>query len=470
MTEMHYWSVAEIADHLQRGDVSVAEITAAQIARIEAINPSINAITTLVDEAMDVARALDRQGRPEDAGPLWGVPVTTKINVDQSGYSNSNGILAYANTVADADSPVVANLKRAGAVIVGRTSTPEFSMRWFTSNPIHGTSLNPWDRALTPGGSSGAAAAAVACGIGAIAHGNDLGGSLRYPAYCCGVATIRPSLGRIPAMNPTQSAAGNERGPFTQLMAVQGPIARSIADVRAGLWAMAQGDRRDPLWVPGVEDPRGGASGLTVGYALNPFASPCDPAVEKAMRVAIAALQQAGAKVVEVDPPHSADLSALWGTLLFTETEAQARVDISTKGTPEMWRYYKDFAAQFETADIPGLLAAMQRRIVYQRAWAEMFANVDVLLMPTSLQRPFANNLDFDEPDNLGDIIAAQAPLLAINLLGLPAAALPTHLEDGVPLGVQIVGPMHHDARVLRAAERLEDELGTFWQELARRF
>lgn len=469
MTDMLYWSVAETASHLRRGDVSVQEIAEAQIARIEQVNPSINAITTLVDDAMDVAKALDKAGRPDDASPLWGVPVTTKTNVDQMGYANSNGILAHANAIADTDSPVVANLKRSGAVIVGRTSTPEFSMRWFTSSPIHGVSANPWDKTRTPGGSSGAAAAAVACGIGSIGHGNDLGGSLRYPAYCCGVASIRPSLGRIPAMNPTQSAAGVERGPLTQLMSVQGPIARSIADVRAGFEVMAEGDIRDPQWVPAPVKRRDAWGDLTVGYAINPFGGRVDTAVQSAMQTAVAGFTDAGATVREVELPFAADLSGLWGTLLFTETEALAREAIETQGSAEMWRYYQDFVALFEPTDAAGLLRAMQRRIVVQRAWAAMFADVDVVLLPTSLQRPFWNDQDFKTPESLSEIVGAQAPLLAINLLGLPSAALPTHLEDGVPLGVQLVGPLHQDEFVLGAAERLEQELGTIWQTLAQR-
>ncbi len=469
MTDMYYWSAAEIAEHLRRGEVTVQEITEAQIARIEEINPSINAITTIVDEAMDVAKELDAQGRPEDADPLWGVPVTTKINVDQAGYPNSNGVAAKSNDVADADAPVVANLKQAGAVIVGRTNTPEFSMRWFTSNPTNGISLNPWNPDITPGGSSGAAAAAVACGIGVIGHGNDLGGSLRYPAYCCGIATIRPSLGRIPSMNPTQSAAGIERGPLTQLMAVQGPLARSVADVRAGLHAMARRDGRDPLWTEAPQPARKADGALTVGYAMNPFDGAQDPAVDAAMNHAIQAFKDSGATLREIAPPHAADLPGLWGTLLFTETEALLRDAIETDGSDDMWRYYQSFVQEFEPTDTRGLLQAMQRRIVYQRAWAGMFEEIDVLLLPPSLQRPFRNDQDFREPETLGEIVSAQSPLLAINLLGLPSAALPTHIEDGIPSGVQMVGPMHQDGFVLDVADRLERELGTIWQALAER-
>ena len=171
-------------------------------------------------------------------------------------------------------------------------------MRWSTPNPIYGVSLNPWNHSATLGGSSGVAA--VACGIIAVGHGNDLGVSLRYPAMCCGVATLRLSLGRVPAMSPTQSTAGIERGPFTQLMAVLGPIARSIADLRAGLQVMSRGDMRDPLWFPATSASRDVGAALIVGYAMNPFCGALDLAVEKAMQTANRGFQSAGARRCEV--------------------------------------------------------------------------------------------------------------------------------------------------------------------------
>jgi len=466
MSGIPHWSVAETSQALQRGEVSVVDVTQAVLDRIETVNPAINAVVTPVEDALEVARALDTAGRPADASPLWGVPVTTKINVDQTGYPNSNGVAGYAGAIATGDSPVVSNLKSGGAVIVGRTSTPEFSLRWFTSNPIHGVSLNPWDQTITPGGSSGAAAAAVVSGMGMIGHGNDLGGSLRFPAYCCGVATIKPSTGRIPAMNPTQSAAGVERGPVTQMMSVQGPIARSIADVRAGLQVMARPDVRDPQHVP-IRLGRDGTTGpITVGYAMNPFSGPLDSSVERAMTTAIAALKDAGIEAREVAPPGAADLPALWGKLLFTEADILMRGSIEEHGSDAMRSYFAAFADMFDLSDTEGLLRGLQQRIVYQRAWAEMFTQVDVLMMPTSLSGPFRNDQDFKEPATLPSIVGAQAPLLAVNLLGLPSAALPTHLEDGVPSGVQLVGPMLQDGFVLDVAERLERELGSIWQEL----
>ena len=180
-------------------------------------------------------------------GPLHGVPVTTKVNVDQRGHATTNGVVEFRNVIATEDSPVVANFRKAGAVLVGRTNTPAFSHRWFSDNDLHGATHNPWSKALTPGGSSGGAASAVAAGMGAIAHGNDFGGSIRYPAYACGVLGLRPTPGRIPAFNPS---ATSDRPITAQLMSVQGPLARSVADVRLALSAMAQGDVRDATWMP----------------------------------------------------------------------------------------------------------------------------------------------------------------------------------------------------------------------------
>ncbi|MFD2740618.1 amidase [Sulfitobacter aestuarii] len=462
MTDIASWSAIETATKIRRKEVSVVEVTQAHISRMEALNPSLNVITTPVSEALDVARALDESGNPEDPAPLFGVPVTTKINVDQAGYANSNGIPAFKDMVGPGDSPVVSNLRKAGSVIIGRTNTPEFSMRWCTSNPLHGVSLNPWDATVTPGGSSGAAAAAVASGIGAIAHGNDLGGSLRYPAFCCGVATIRPSFGRVPAMNPI----GGERPPLTQTMSVQGPIARSIADVRAALQVMSMRDSRDPLQVLAPDSGRARGEKITIGYCANPFSAPLDPAVQAGMDIAVRGLRDAGFALREMTPPEPDATARLWGDILFTETAHAAQDTINAHGSQEMKRLLESYLDRFPPLDTGALLDAMSRRIMLQRAWSLMFDDIDLFMMPTSLLRPFENDLDFRSPERIPEIIDAQLPLHAINLLGLPAAALPTHLAEGVPVGVQIVAPMHDDYFVLDVAERLEREIGTIWQKL----
>ena len=250
-TDTRLWALDahDTATLIRLGRISAVEATRAALDRLHAVNPQINAITlALDDEALRTAQACDAaRARGEALGILHGVPVTTKCNVDQAGLPTDNGAPAFKDLIAKEDSPVVANLKRAGAVIIGRTNTPAFSMRGHTDNALHGATFNPWDRRATPGGSSGGAGAATASGIGAIGHGNDIGGSIRWPAYCNGVYGLRPSYGRVSRIN---GSAPPGRPMSSQLMAVDGPLARSVRDIRLGLQAMAARDPRDNRWTP----------------------------------------------------------------------------------------------------------------------------------------------------------------------------------------------------------------------------
>ncbi|WP_253187668.1 amidase family protein, partial [Roseomonas sp. TAS13] len=228
-----YWrlTASELAAKLRGREVSAEEVARDALSRLEAANPAINAVVDhRSEEVLAEAREVDRRlGAGEDPGPLAGVPVTIKVNADQVGHATTNGLRTQRELIAKEDNPVVSNFRRAGAVVLGRTNTPAFSLRWFTRNALHGNTRNPRDPRLTPGGSSGGAAASLAAGIGALAHGTDIGGSVRYPAYACGVHGLRPTLGRIAAFN----ASSPERAIGAQLMAVSGPLARSIPDLRA---------------------------------------------------------------------------------------------------------------------------------------------------------------------------------------------------------------------------------------------
>ena len=205
---------------------------------------TFRASSTAVDEARKVDRELESK---KATGPLHGVPVTVKCNVDVEGQPTSNGLPAFADLIAREDSPLVSLLKKAGAIIIGRTNTPELSMRMNTDNPLFGRTLNPWDEQASPGGSSGGASSAAAAGFGPIHHGNDIGGSLRYPAHNCGLATVKPTFGRVPAW---LSSAPAERGMLSQLMSVQGAICREVEDVRLATRVMSGSDPRDPFWMP----------------------------------------------------------------------------------------------------------------------------------------------------------------------------------------------------------------------------
>ena len=246
MSELWRLSAAELASLIRKREVSAVQAAQSALARLDAVNSRINAVVDhRPEDALSQAAALDqRLARGEDPGPLAGVPVTVKVNVDQAGYATTNGVTLQKDVIAQANNPVVDNLLRAGAVVLGRTNTPAFSLRWFTSNQLHGDTRNPRNAALTPGGSSGGAAAAVAAGIGHIAHGTDIAGSIRYPAYACGVHGLRPTLGRVAAFN----AALPERSLGGQITAVSGPLARSIADLRLG-W---------PRWPRPIRAIRGG--------------------------------------------------------------------------------------------------------------------------------------------------------------------------------------------------------------------
>src|SRR5438552_8378788 len=238
----------DIAALIRSKKVSAKEAASAALARLDAVNPKINAVVDhrpaeVLAQAANVDAAI---ALGEDPGLLAGVPVTVKVNIDQQGFATTNGLKLQRDAIAATNSPVVDNLRKAGAIILGRTNCPAFSYRWFTTNLIHGDTKNPRDPAITPGGSSGGAGAAVGAGIGHIAHGTDIAGSIRYPAYACGVHGLRPTVGRIAAFN----AALPERTIGPQISAVSGPLARTIGDLRIALAAMSGKDVRDPWWVP----------------------------------------------------------------------------------------------------------------------------------------------------------------------------------------------------------------------------
>src|SRR3954463_3645126 len=248
MQDLWRLSATDLAALVKSKKVSAKEAATAALARLDAVNPKIKAVVDhKPSEGLAQASVVDAAiGRGEDAGHLAGVPMTVKVNIDQTGFATTNGLKLQREAIAKTNSPVIDNLRKAGAVIVGRTNCPAFSYRWFTTNLVHGDTKNPRDPGITPGGSSGGAGAAVAAGIGHIAHGTDIAGSIRYPAYACGVHSLRPTIGRIAAFN----AALPERPIGPQISAVSGPLARTVGDLWIALEAMSAKDVRDPWWVP----------------------------------------------------------------------------------------------------------------------------------------------------------------------------------------------------------------------------
>lgn len=449
------WDAVDLAAAIRTRRISSREATRAVLERLGAVNPALNAVTVLLaDQALAAAERADAAVRRGDLlGPLHGVPVTIKENVDQEGAATANGVAAFKDLIATRDSPPVANLKRAGAIIVGRTNTPAFSLRWDTDNELRGRTYNPWSRRHTPGGSSGGAAAGLAVGIGPLAHGNDLGGSIRYPAYCCGVAGIRPTLGRVPAYNET---AAEERPPGTQLMSVQGPLARRVRDVRLGLAAMRARDARDPWWVdaPFVGPPV--ARPIRVALTVDPANGGVHADVAAAVRAAGEALANAGYAVEEVQPPDVEGVAATWTTICINEVRHVTQPWIRKYGGSDLNRSLDFTLAAVPDVDLEGYMKALALRAKHIRDWTLFMERYPLVVGPVSTEPPFEIGFDTTSAERHAAVARAQRLLVAVNLLGFPAVAVPTGVARGVPLGVQIIGARYREDLCLDAAETIE--------------
>lgn len=447
---MELWrlSAADLADRVRAREVSARDAAQAALQRLDAVNPAINAVIAhRPEETLAEADRVDQAlARGEDPGPLAGVPVTIKVNLDQRGHATTNGLRLQRNLVAEHDSPVVSNLRRAGAVILGRTNTPAFSIRWFTSNALHGATRNPRDAALTPGGSSGGAAAAVAAGIGAVAHGTDIGGSIRYPAYACGVHGLRPTLGRVPAYN----ASGPERAVGGQLMAVSGPIARTVADIRLALAAMAQPDPRDPWWVPAPLD--GPDAPRRAALCIAPEGIPTVPEVAAALRDAAARLRDAGWEVEEVDLPPLREPTALQ-LLLWMAESRRNRAQFEEEADPAALHVFRAMLDRLEEPDLVRFQDALTRRATLLRQWQLFLADWPVALMPVSAELPFPDHLD---QQDFPRIFEAQLTQVGLPLLGLPGLAVATGLVGTAPVGVQLVAARYREDLLLAAGAAIE--------------
>ena len=450
MQDLWRLSAAEMASLIRSKEVSAKEAATAALARLDAVNPKINAVVDhRPEDVLAQASAIDAAiGRGEDAGPLGGVPVTVKVNIDQEGFATTNGLKLQRDAIAKSNNPVIDNLRKSGAVILGRTNCPAFSYRWFTTNLIHGDTKNPRDPSITPGGSSGGAGAAVAAGIGHIAHGTDIAGSIRYPAYACGVHGLRPTLGRIAAFN----AALPERPIGPQISAVSGPLARTIGDIRIALAAMSARDYRDPWWVPAPLE--GPAMPKRVAMCLNPDGLDPVPEVRAAVADAGKRLARAGWIVEEIasTPPlrEAADLQTkLWlGDGYEAQLEAAER-----EGDPGALACLRGNRAKVHPFD---LSKALTRRATLTREWLAFFENYAVLLMPVSGELPFPDQLDRKDEASFARVWHAQLPQIAIPFMGLPGLTVSTGLVGRVPVGVQLVSGRYREDLCLAAGEAIE--------------
>ena len=448
----------ELARLIRHQDVSCVEATTSVLARIAAVNPRINALAEVMsDQALARAADADREVASGAAlGPLHGVPITIKVNVDTAGHATTDGIVAAKDNVATSDSPLVGHLRAAGAVIVGRSNTPAFSLRWFTDNELHGRTLNPFDAGVTPGGSSGGAAAAVATGMGAIGHGNDYGGSIRYPAWACGVVGLRTTAGRVPAFK----ASAPNRTISNQLMSVQGPLTRTVDDARLALQVMAQGSPLDPNWVPAPLSYPDTTRPHRIAVFKRHAAYDVDPTVVAAIDRAAAWLAAAGYELEEVEPPHFEEGAALWRDLVMDDLRRAGKVAIARIGDAAVRANVEFMYHDRPEHDRDSYLEALSRRFAICRAWSGFLADYPVLLMPNSWQRQFPVDEDTHSAARMNRIVAAQSPLLGVAMMGLPGLAVPTGMAAGLPTGVQLVSAKFREDLVLEVGGAIERAAG----------
>jgi amidase len=448
----------ELAARLRRRDVSAREVTAAHLARIERVNPRVNAIVTLVAERAlaDAARADEALARGDAVGPLHGLPVAHKDLVDTAGIRTTRGSPFHRDHVPTRDALLVRRIRAAGAITLGKTNTPEFGAGSQTFNPIFGATRNPYDLSKTPGGSSGGAAAALACGMVPLADGSDTGGSLRNPAAFCNVVGLRPSPGRVP----------RDEGSWSPL-SVLGPMARTVADVALFLSAIAGPDAGDPLSLPDDgarfaapldRDVRGARVAWWRGLGGVPF----EPEVRRVVDAARATFEALGC-VVEEDEPDFGGVDEAFLALRHLSFHADyaplARERPAWVKETIRWEIAE--AERTTGADV-GRAQARQARMYAETR--HFFARHDYLVLPTTQVAPF--DVATPYPTEVAGVAMAtyvdwMRSCWYVSFMGTPAISVPAGFTaEGLPVGLQIVGPHRDDRGVLRMARAFEQATG----------
>lgn len=449
--ELAFLPATEQAHLIRTREVSSVELVQLYLGRIELLDPDLNSFVTVRHEdALTDARAADASGN--DA-PFHGVPIAIKDLTATAGIRTTYSCRAFADNVPDFDTAVVRRIREAGFVIIGKTNTPEFGTVAFTESELNGATHNPWNPALTPGGSSGGAAAAVAAGLVPLAHGTDGGGSIRIPASCCGLFGLKPSRGRV------------STAPFSSLegLSTSGSLARSVGDAAAFLDVLAGYEPGDPWWAPPPARPFARevdehTGRLRIAVTTEPpIDAPVHPDCGAAARSAAALLEDLGHDVVDATPPWSGDglidaFIAVWqvGPTLYP-------VD------PELLTpLNRSLAVEARATSAADYAAAVVRLQAASRHIIGFWEQFDVVLTPTLALPPVPIGWQEEGVDGAIEQLHRNTlftPFTAVaNLTGLPAMSLPLHeSSDGLPIGVQAIGPPAGDALLFRLAAQLEE-------------
>lgn len=456
-TELWRLSAAELAEAIRSRQTSSQEVVEAHLRRIEEVNPAINAVTVvLAEQALAAAKAADRAVvGGGNLPPFHGVPFTVKENIDLAGTPTTQGLKAFAGLYPSRDAPVVERFKAAGAIPLGRTNCPSFAVRWHCESELWGATVNPWDRSRTPGASSGGEAAALATGMSPLGLGNDGLGSLRWPAQCCGICVLKPTLGRI----PHATTAGMENGPIGfQLTDVQGPLARRVADLRAAFEVLAGLSWRDPWSVPAPLRGPERSKPVRVALVIDPAGQGTAIQVQEGVRKAARALEDAGYAVEEVEPP-SIDGAARTALDLLNTPDFRAGWQMMSSVLPANTNRF--LSAFYEVAGDPDPVTAMQSFMTRQlllRAWSEFQETHPLIVAPIFTDVPFVAGTDLDD-GCVAETIRGMRMTIAVNALGLPAVALPVGIGNGLPQAVQVIGPRYREDLCLDAAAAIEERV-----------
>ena len=445
-------SASELRDLVASGKVSAVDVVEAALARVDAVNATINAVVTINPRAVDEAREVDRRiGAGESPGLLCGLPVGIKDVTPVKGLRTTYGSPIYADYVPETDAVPVQRLRASGAIVLGKTNCPEFAAGGNTFNDVFGRTRNPWNTDRSAGGSTGGGAAALATGMIALAEGTDLGGSLRIPASFCGIVGLRPSIGLVPTW-PTDWA--------WDTLQVSGPMARTAEDVGLMLQAMAGSTDWSPLRqrTDGrdfVAAARGGvARGTRVGYVADPARIGVDPGIERCCRDAAFSLAAAaGAKVEEIDLDLSAGRKAFLALRgLWFVTHMAPRMEHAERFGPNVGNNVR--AGQKLT--VPDIAAAEQERNRIWERFRDLFTRFDYVITPCMAVPPFPVEQNY--PDSIAGrpmetYVDWIAPTFVLSLTALPVASVPCGLDaEGLPVGLQIVGRPSDEESVLALA------------------
>ncbi|MGH1488650.1 MAG: amidase [Acidimicrobiales bacterium] len=465
MSELWKLGATELAAGVQAKTFKPSEVMESVLARVAEKNPGLNAITyDMTDQARSEAAKADQAvASGQELGPLHGVPVTIKENIDQAGHPNPNGIPAFAELMATEDAPLVKNLRAAGAIVIGRTNVPEFSMRLTTNNPLRGRTVNPWGDPISPGGSSGGAGASCAAGMAPLHHGNDIGGSLRFPAMANGVTTVKPTNNRVPVFN---SSATAERGPLSQVMSVQGIIARHTADVRLATSIMIKPDPRDPLSPPVPFDGPKIDGPITVAVTTESAGYDIHPGIVELLERAATQLTDAGYRVVRADPPPVIDAANGWFSTAISEMEATLLGPIREHGSPVINEIFDHYFTMSTLLDRDGYIDGFADRTRLMRDWNLFLDEHPLVLTPFMMRPMYDHDYDTGGFEQVKELFDSAMYSTGINYLGLPAGVIGMDLVDERPAAIQIVGRRFREDIICDAMEAIEQRNGVLAHRL----